>query len=182
MRDKAQFLKSSLKENGLVVDDIMHERDNMRYLDRYEVKKYFGNDTFTYRFSITDETLTDSGEEKAIAMHAQEMAMQFEAETTDTIEMGPRRIDVSTYGGGWAECQTCGADVQLDERTPALFRADAELSTPNPLPKDQEERVADLDASERIVLEAYLVGKLREECDDICPNSRNRKTERFKYL
>jgi hypothetical protein len=174
MRNPAQFLENSLEENGLMVDSVTHERNDVRQCDTFTVAKEFGGERHYYNLDITDEALVQNSEEKTYALHAQEIADAFREKMVERIQFGRRSIDLCPYEGGWAECNRCGSRVDLiDEVIPkARFEQDAELSVPTPRPRDPEKFTEQLSEENEARLKVYLLGLLRKECDRRCPNSR----------
>lgn len=177
MRNEAQFFKDSLREYGVEVDNVVKNRNVDLSTDEFLINKSFGGDVLSVKTSLTDEVraLNNFNTQKVLAMLAEDVAKKINDHLFDDISVKNRRIEVSTYNGGEARCKICGAKVEPSiEHIPRLDK-DAEITTPHPISRDIEERTSDLSGHERILLELYLIGELRRECDPKCPNS----TERF---
>lgn len=172
MRNEAQFLEESLKENGVTVDNIIKERDDSTYVDRFTVIKEVGDEQYTYQTGITDEARVANDPKKLLAMHADSISKEFQNLIVETFNFDGRHIEVSPYDEPWAECAICGNRVELSEQTMTPFITDAELTTPQPVPQDLQSMVNELSEQKRILLELYLLGELRTSCDDSCPNAR----------
>lgn len=181
MPDFAQFFEQALAEHGLDAK-VVHDEDPTK--DSFHVMKPLGDEKLTYSTAINMRINTNEDEiRKQIVAEAREVAHQFEEYLTDTFEWDNRRVTVSAYEDGWAKCERCGTEVEMPDRQMPVFTEDAELSTPQPFPRDRESAIKNLDDGSRLLLKMYLVGRLRERCDPACPNSRYNdgsiRTERF---
>ena len=113
-----------------------------------------------------------------MALEAREAAQQFNDWLTESFQWNGRRIELRPYDEPEAHCCNCSTTVELPERS-AIFAQSAELSAPQPMPVEEQTVLESLDDHSRVLLKMYLMGKLREECDSYCPNSKRHSTERF---
>lgn len=170
MPDFASFFEQALAEHDI---DAKVVEDDDPINDHFHVMKPIGDERLTYTTSINTRINTTPDEvRKQIVAEAREVARQFEEYLTDTFEWGEgRRVTVSAHEGGWAKCERCGNKVDVPQFPGMVFTEDAELSTPQPFPRDRESVLQNLDDQSRLLLKMYLIGRLRQTCGYDCPNN-----------
>lgn len=176
MRDAVEFFEQALAEEGIDAT-VAREDDVTRQADTFYVMKSLGDEELTYQTSIAfgaqhrgDPNRTERLK-KRLVQEAKRVAQEFEEYLTDTFEWDNRRVRVSPYEGGWAKCCACGTHVELPQ-IETIFTQDAELTTPQPHPRDTEQTISNLCKEKRLLLKMYLAGRLRERCDMHCANSK----------
>lgn len=177
--DAVLFFKQCLREQGLDDVDVVHATED--FADAFYVRKQLGTQQLNYKFTFNSEHFDHDGPggskqiaKKQLARRAEEVARQFKERMVDRFEWDNRSIEVSMYDGGWAKCHLCDTKVHFDRRPATLFSDDAELSTPQPHPRDTERTVAELSGHNELLFKLYLIGQLREHCDRACPNYKYR--------
>jgi hypothetical protein len=172
MPDFAQFFEQALAEQGI---DAQVVQDDDPTVDQFYIAKPIGDEKLTYTTTVNTRINTTEDEiRKEIVREARTVAQQFEEYLTDTFEWGKgRRVTVSAFEDGWAECGRCGNKIDIpDAANPVQFVEDAELSTPQPFPRDRESVLNNMDDGSRLLLKMYLIGRLRERCGYDCPNQK----------
>jgi hypothetical protein len=177
MCEAVDFFRQALAEQGLEAN-VAHESDDV--FDKFYVSKEIAGETITYSTNVSHsiQNADNNSAEKQIAMAARNVAQQFENHLTETFKWNKRCVDVLPYDEPEARCRNCGASVELPPRG-SIFAQSAELSAPQPMPVEEQTVLESLDDHSRVLLKMYLMGKLREECDSYCPNSKYHSTERF---
>lgn len=178
MPDFAQFFEQALAEHGVDAKVLHREKPSD---DTFTIVKKIGNEKLSYRTTInTRINVTEDEIKKEIASSARKVADKIEKHLTEKFVWNGNAVIVSTYEDGWAECQQCRERVELPNRAMGAisFERDAELSTPQPLPKDRESRLNDMDDQSRLLLKIYLIGRLRRSCGHDCSTNWLNNTEK----
>ena len=174
MCEAVNFFRQALAEQGLDAN-VTHESDE--YTDTFYVSKDVAGEIMTFTTAIDNNYIGSYSEEKRIAIAARGVAEKFEDELTETFDWNGRHIRLQPYDEPEATCGSCGTTVELPPRT-MMFAKSAELSAPQPMPVEDKTVLDSLDDHSRVLLKMYLIGKLREECEHYCPNSKY-STESF---
>jgi len=177
MCEAVDFFRQALAEQGLDAD-VAHESDG--FTDTFYVSKNIAGETITYTTSVSEniQACSDDGGQKQLAIAARSARQYFDEYLTETLDWNGRHIKLRPYDEPEASCGNCGATVELPSRN-RMFAHTAELSAPQPHPVEDTTVLESLDDHSRVVLKMYLVGKLREHCEQYCPNSKYGPTERF---
>jgi hypothetical protein len=175
MCEAVDFFGQALSEQGLDAK-VAHESDEFN--DTFYVSKNVNGETMTFTTSIDNNYLGKYTEEKRIAIAARGVVDKFEEKLTESFEWQGRRIEVMPYDEPEGRCANCGTVVELPSE-PTLFPDSAELSAPQPTPVEEQTVLDSLNDHSRVVLKMYLIGKLREKCEQYCPNSKYNSTESF---
>lgn len=172
MSEAVKLFRQALSEEGLNAD-VSHESDNADMTETIYVSKTIGGEEYVYKTTITHKEIVNAGDtQKLMAMRARNVYQQFREHIEETLHWENRRLHFSPHDEPYATCAHCGTEVFLSEsRASPMFAKEAELSTPQPVPRSREEMVNDLDDNERVLLTMYLLGKLRHKCEPDCPNS-----------
>lgn len=165
-----EIFEDCLAEHGFTDVDVLHTTDE--FSDTLTVRKQAGGQVLSYRISL-DMTQPSTGSHKQIALRAKEAANALKEKLIDSYEWDGRCSQISVYEGGWAECRLCGEEVEVPpQRVAPAFTADAEFTTPHPLPKEPDNYVSDMSGHQEVLLRMYLLGRLRDHCSPQCPNSK----------
>lgn len=177
MCEAVNFFRQALAEQGLDVD-VTHESDGST--DTFYVSKNIAGETITYTTSVSEtiQAYSNDDREKQLAIAARSAEQYFDEYLTERLNWNGRHITLRPYDEPEASCGNCGATVKLPSRN-RMFAHTAELSAPQPHPVEDETVLESLDDHSRVVLKMYLIGKLREECESYCPNSKASRTESF---
>jgi len=177
MCEAVDFFRQALAEQGLEAN-VAHESDE--HTETFYVSKNVAGEnlTITTNVSHREQHDGDYSTEKRMALAARTVADKFQEQLTETFEWNGRCVDIRPYDEPEASCRNCGATVALPPRG-AIFAKSAELSAPQPMPVEDETVLESLDDHSRVLLKMYLMGKLREQCEEYCPNSKYGSTERF---
>lgn len=183
MSSEAKLLEKSIREHGIDVEVVGHWRtDDHPSIDSYRIRKRVGDELLERKVSFSNEHLEETRDEhyqKFIADRGREIAAQFREEIVDKYRYDRRLLEVCPYDGGWAECHTCGAKVELEADVSIGFNPDpSDMSFPSHISPPHFTR--QLDDKRRMFLELYLLGKLKTRCAPACYNSVGEATERFK--
>jgi hypothetical protein len=167
MCEAARLFKQALAERGLDAS-VAHESDE--HTETFYIRKELqSGDTIGYTTTINTQKV-ETPAEKQIALSARRIAKKYEEKLKERFDWQGRCVEVSVYDGPEAFCQSCGASVSLAPSS-AMFRSSAELSAPQPIPV--ENALGSLDDYAFVLLKMYLLGKLRDECDQYCSNSKH---------
>lgn len=172
MREPEQFLSQALDDAG-VDAEVFSQRNAETASEQLLVEKDIGQKKLTYRVGITDhELLFDDWDtiQKKLAIEAKHIKREFEEHLVSTFEWSDRVARVSLYDGAWAECQYCNSRVRAPKAT--YLTNSCELSTPVPVERDMSYALQEMSEHDKRVLELYLLGLLRRECDRDCQNSK----------
>lgn len=177
MCEAVDFFRQALAEQGLEAD-VAHESDE--HTETFYVSKNIAGENITYSTNVSHRERYDGdySTEKRMALAARNVARKFEDWLTESFQWNGRRVELRPYDEPEARCANCDTTVELPERS-AIFAQSAELSAPQPKPVEETTVLESLDDHSRVLLKMYLMGKLREECDHYCPNSKYHSTERF---
>lgn len=175
--DAVLFFEQCLREEGLKDVDVAHATEHDTLAEKFYVRKQIGTEQLAYQFTFDPERFdTDNSTntvdlaKKRLAKRAEEVAREFKDHMVDVFEWDGRAVEVSTLNGGWAQCRLCNTRVRFQRQPSHVFSEDAELSTPHPRPRETERAVNELSGREEVLFKLYLVGQLRERCDQTCPN------------
>jgi len=176
MSDLTSFFENALAERG--VDARVTDNDSSADKARYLVNP-IDDRPLVHHISIDTRGATRDEIKKEIAHRALHVAQNFKGRFANTFRWGDRKsVTTSPYDGGWAECNRCETRVEIPSGVDsAAFIEDAELSTPQPSPRDHESALSSIDDFHHSVVKMYLVGRLRERCDTDCPNSEQNTSE-----
>lgn len=181
MREAEQFFTKALEEAG-VDAEVIRQNEPETFSEDFYVVKRLGDEKLTYRVSIPTNDFTDDirNVHKRLAQEAQQVKRKFDEFMVNTFEWdNGRRVKVSPYDGGWAECCIC--DTRVDApKAKYLIQESAELSTPSPVGRDMQHELKRMDGHQEIVFKMYLIGLLRVECEQRCPNCRYTDSSHFR--
>lgn len=164
-----EIVEDSLEEYGITDVDVLHTTDG--FSERLTLSKEIGENTFNHNISF-NRINPNNKIHKELALEAKKAADNIEKNLSDYYEWDGHCSKVSVYDGGWAECRVCGEKVETPpQKVSRAFKVDAELSTPNPLPKEPNNYVNGMSANQEVLLRMYLLGRLRDHCSTDCPNS-----------
>jgi hypothetical protein len=170
MCEAVDSFRQALAEQGLDAE-VAHQSDE--YGHSFYVSKTIDGERYTYNTTLTEEQLAVSDIQKQIVMIAEKVARQMKEQMTECLEWDDRRVEIDPHDTPEAMCKRCGTDVMLD--TPLrTFSQSGELSTPQPIPVNDETALDMLSEHGRVMLKIYLVGMLQDECPEYCPNSNDR--------
>lgn len=165
-----EIFKECLAERGVTDVNVLHTNDE--FSETLTVRKQTGDLVLDYRVSL-DMTPPSTESHKEIALRAEEAARAINKKMVNSYEWDERCSQLSVYEGGWAECRLCGEEVETPpQRVAPAFTADAELTTPQPLPKEPDNYVSGMSGHQEVLLRMYLLGRLREHCPPECSNSK----------
>ncbi len=171
--EAVNFFKECLREQGLESVEVSHRTSPTDFYEEFYIKKRLQEDEcLSYKTSISISTNPNAGEviRKQIALEADNIAQEFKDHLVTTFEWDGRAVEVSPYDGGWARCLYCGAKCDAPE-TQYLITDGCELSDPMPVDRDMSHRLDTMEPHQKILFKMYLIGLLRDECDDACENS-----------
>lgn len=175
MCEAVNLFRQALAEQGLDAN-VTHETDDHSH--KFYVSKNMAGDTVTVTTNVSTKHLGDTcSTEKRMAMAARAVSNRLDEFFTESITWDDRRVTLRPYNEPEATCETCGATVELPSRN-RIFARNAELSAPQPTPVENKTVLESLNDHSRVLLKMYLIGKLREACEQYCPNS-NTSTESF---
>lgn len=148
----------------------------------YNVTCHFGSTTLHRSKTLTydeDSDLPDECVAKEVALMAEEMARDIKLETTNRLVwVGEKhqRLDMNKIENTppRASCPYCEATATFPE-SERIYDKQAELSNPKPMVVEEETLYNSLEPHQKVLVELYLIGELRESCDIYCPN----RTERL---
>lgn len=170
MRDAQTFFEQALAEHGVNYTEVSVNESPDGLVLSFAIYTTIGGEKRKFATQVTRETLEREGKQKAIALEAQKIARETRNLTEEQYSWADRHIKVHPYDGT-AYCFRCSTEVKVPRGRPQ-FVAEAELSYPRPMPLNREKALEEMSGASQAILKAYLVGRLRERCEDGCPNNK----------
>jgi hypothetical protein len=167
------FFKECLREQGLTALNVSHQITPENFTDEFYIRKQLGGgEELVYKSTLNLGNNSDPQyTKKRLAIEAESVAKKFKEQLVTTLRYDTRRIQISPYDGGWAKCYQCDTRVEAP-RISSFSTRGCELSHPIPRDRDISSEFEGMEEHQKVLVKMYLVGILREECDEACPNSK----------
>lgn len=168
--EATRMFRETLREKGITDVEITHKTDVVRSTDTFTIKKRIGSQVIGTQVAISDFAhKTDEEVIKELRLNAEIAADELHEELSTRLSWTDGEMMVGLYDGGWAKCLCCQTEVEfpLNRLAPA-FSADAEMSTPQPLPKEKEHLLGGLSDHHEVLARLYLIAEVRRSCEVSC--------------
>jgi len=175
------ILSESLDSKNITDYDIITTYESTASCTHVYVKKTINGEKFRAGFTLTDEILTVSQDLRKVVSHnADKIVKEIYNEVSEIYEWKNQtygdnvQISVRTCDELSARCEYCNKKIEISpERVSPLFKKNAELSTPNPVPVEVNSLTENLSNRQEVLLRMYLIGRARDSC--VCDSDHYRK-------
>ena len=168
MDNPAKFFAQQLNNRGI---DATVNYENSSGVHYFYINKNIGGKKLSYVVTITETELmrVDASFEERIATISKDATRKLQNKMSHTIDNKTIGARLHTYKPK-IECLYCDKSFELDQ-TRSTFTSIGELSVPTEMPISMDTMRDRFTDHQNIVVDLYLIGKLKKQCDSSCPNS-----------
>lgn len=165
MRDEEQIFRDALQEHGVDADVSKYE-EPAKATEVFRIKTRINGTVHGIEKTVSHrERMQIDDIDQHLAHLAESAARRLREDYVEQHEWGEKAVEFDPSGKLQVTCLRCGANVSENELKNSFTSVStAELSVPNPSPPD----ISSLPEQK---LRFTLLALLRNECEQLCPNS-----------